>query len=131
MWGRFSAYDELKGHALEECLFWLLDGIGARDIEWRVGGIGVGTADGGRDLKARFYVPDHDGQIVARQWWVECKGRAGTLEIDAVKIACNNVLADQGVLFELVSSLPPCAHNCPLSAGKRTLVSSPNSRFGR
>jgi len=90
-------FDELKGHALEECLFWLLDGMGARDIAWRVGGTGVGTADGGRDLEARFYVPDHDGEIVGRQWWVECKGRAGTLETDAVKIACNNVLADQGI----------------------------------
>ena len=50
-------FDELKGHALEECLFWLLDGMGARDIAWHVGGTGAGTADGGRDIEARFYVP--------------------------------------------------------------------------
>lgn len=90
-------FDELKGHALEECLFWLLDGMGARDIAWRVGGTGAGTADGGRDIEARFYVPDDEGQIVARRWWLECKGRASTLETDAVKVACNNVLADESV----------------------------------
>jgi hypothetical protein len=90
-------FDELKGHALEECLFWLLDGMGARDIAWRVGGTGAGAADGGRDIEARFYVPDDEGQIVARRWWVECKGRASTLETDAVKVACNNVLADESV----------------------------------
>jgi len=90
-------FDELKGHALEECLFWLLDGMGAREIAWRLGGTGAGTADGGRDIEARFYVPDDTGEIVERRWWVECKGRAGTLETDAVKVACNNVLADQSV----------------------------------
>lgn len=90
-------FDELKGHALAECLFWLLDGMGARDITWRVGGTGAGAADGGRDIEARFYVPDDEGQIVGRRWWVECKGRGGTLETDAVKVACNNVMADESV----------------------------------
>jgi hypothetical protein len=56
-------FDELKGRALEECLFWLLDGMGARDIEWRIGGKGAGAADGGRDIEARFFVPNTDGQI--------------------------------------------------------------------
>lgn len=87
-------FDELKGYALEECLFWLLDGMGARDIAWRLGGVGSGAADGGRDLEARFYVPDADGKMIARQWWVECKGRTATLEADAVKVACNNVVGD-------------------------------------
>lgn len=90
-------FDELKGHALEECLFWLLDGIGARDLTWRVGGTGAGAADGGRDLEARFHVPDAAGEIVPRQWWVECKGRTGTLEAEAVKTSCNNVVADRSV----------------------------------
>ncbi|TZG32411.1 restriction endonuclease [Agrobacterium sp. B1(2019)] len=90
-------FDELKGYALEECLFWLIDGMGARDIAWRLGGVGSGAADGGRDLEARFYVPDVDGQMIARRWWVECKGRTGTLEADAVKVACNNVVGDGNV----------------------------------
>lgn len=87
-------FRELKGRVLEECLFWLLDGIGARDLEWRLGGIGGGAADGGRDLECRFYTPGADGQVAARRWWIECKGRARTLEKDAVTSACSNVLAD-------------------------------------
>jgi hypothetical protein len=87
-------FAELKGRALEECLFWLLDGIGARELEWRLGGIGGGAADGGRDLQATFYTPGADGQVEAKRWWIECKGRAGTVEKDAVTSACNNVLAD-------------------------------------
>lgn len=90
-------FDELKGRALEECLFWLLDGMGARDIEWRIGGKGAGAADGGRDIEARFFVPNTDGQIEARRWWIECKGRSATLEKDAVTTACNNVLANKSV----------------------------------
>ncbi|OPH81830.1 restriction endonuclease [Nitrobacter vulgaris] len=90
-------FKELKGRALEECLFWLLDGIGARDLEWRLGGIGSGAADGGRDLEARFYTPGADGQIEPKRWWVECKGRTGTVEKDAVTSACNNVLSDRNV----------------------------------
>ena len=90
-------FAELKGRALEECLFWLLDGIGARDLEWRLGGVGGGAADGGRDLEARFYTPGLDGQVEAKRWWIECKGRAGTVEKDTVMSACNNVLADATV----------------------------------
>lgn len=90
-------FGELKGRALEECLFWLLDGIGGRDLEWRLGGIGGGAADGGRDLEARFYTPGPDGQVEAKRWWIECKGRAGTVGKNAVMSACNNVLADATV----------------------------------
>lgn len=86
-------FETLKGKELEECLFWLLDGMGGRDLEWRVGGKGAGAADGGRDLEARFYEPNEAGEIIPRKWWIECKGRAGTLEKEAVTVACNNVLA--------------------------------------
>jgi hypothetical protein len=86
-------FEELKGRALEECLFWLLDGMGARDIEWRIGGSGAGAADGGRDIEARFLVPNANGQVESRRWWIECKGRSATLEKDAVMTACNNVAA--------------------------------------
>lgn len=97
-------FDELKGRALEECLFWLLDGMGARDIEWRIGGAGGGAADGGRDLEARFFVPGDDGQIETRRWWIECKGRSGTLEKEAVTTACNNVLADRSVACLVIAT---------------------------
>lgn len=87
-------FAELKGKTLEECLFWLLDGMGARDLEWRLGGKGDGAADGGRDLEARFVAPGPEGQIETTRWWIECKGRTGTVEKDAVTSACNNALAD-------------------------------------
>lgn len=87
-------FAELKGKALEECLFWLLDGLGARDLEWRLGGKGDGAADGGRDLEARFVAPGPEGQIETTRWWIECKGRTGTVEKDTVTSACNNALAD-------------------------------------
>jgi hypothetical protein len=47
-------WDRLKGKDLEECLYWLLDEIGGKDLEWRLGGSGGGTADQGRDLEAYF-----------------------------------------------------------------------------
>lgn len=37
-------FDLLKGNQLEECVFWLLDGIGAKNIGWRIGGKGGGAA---------------------------------------------------------------------------------------
>lgn len=91
------SFAELKGKALEECMFWLLDGMGARDLEWRLGGMGNGAADGGRDLEARFVTPGPEGQVEAKRWWIECKGRAGTVEKDVVTSACNTVLADASV----------------------------------
>ena len=97
-------FAELKGRALEECLFWLLDGMGAREIEWRVGGSGSGAADGGRDIEARFLMPNADGEVVSRRWWIECKGRSATLEKDAVMAACNNVVADSSVDYLVVAT---------------------------
>ncbi len=83
-------FSELKAHDLEECVYWLFDAMGARDLEWRKGGSGGGAADGGRDLEATFYVPSPDGEMEAQRWWVECKGRSGTLENSAVQNTLNN-----------------------------------------
>lgn len=86
-------FDDLKGYRLEECVYWILDGLGAKDLEWRVGGVGGGTADGGRDIEAAFYLPDDAGRMERHQWWIECKGRGATVEKEAVVNACNNVTA--------------------------------------
>jgi hypothetical protein len=83
-------FAQLKAKDLEECIYWLLDAMGARDLEWRIGGEGGGAADGGRDLEATFYVPSPDGDLEPQRWWVECKGRQGTVEPDQVKSAVNN-----------------------------------------
>ena len=86
-------FSDLKGSDLEECVYWLLDAMGAKDLEWRTGGTGGGAADGGRDLEATFYSPAVDGELEAQKWWIECKGRAATVDPDEVKSAANNALA--------------------------------------
>lgn len=90
-------FEDLKAADLEECVYWLLDAMGAKDLEWRTGGKGGGAADGGRDLEASLFVPDSDGELVEQKWWVECKGRKGTVDPDDVKSAVNNALAYKGI----------------------------------
>lgn len=99
-------FADLKREDLEECVYWLLDAMGARDLEWRKGGVGGGAADGGRDLEATFYEPDADGALSPITWWVECKGRGGTVEPQAVKEAALNAQAraDLGVLVVATNS---------------------------
>ena len=58
-------WESLKQANLEECLFWLLDSLGAKDIEWRKGGVGMGASDQGRDIEATFYMPTPDGDLRA------------------------------------------------------------------
>lgn len=95
-------FERLKGHDLEECVYWLMDSLGAKDLEWRVGGIGAGTSDGGRDLEAWFFSPSPDGEMEGQRWWIECKGRSGTVEADTVKAACNNALAQDDLAYLVV-----------------------------
>lgn len=90
-------FDDLRGRDLEECVYWLLDAMGAKDLEWRTGGRGGGAADGGRDLEAQFFEANSEGELEPKKWWVECKGRAGTVEPDEVKSAANNALAYEGL----------------------------------
>ena len=60
-------WSNLKGKDLEELLYWLLDSMGAKDLEWRIGGKGPGTSDQGRDLELSFYTSSPDGDLVKRQ----------------------------------------------------------------
>lgn len=86
-------FDDLKAKDLEECVYWLLDAMGAQDIEWRVGGAGGGAADGGRDLEAKILVPLEEGDLAPQTWWFECKGRARTVEPEAVRNAAHTAFA--------------------------------------
>lgn len=95
-------FADLKARDLEECVYWLLDAMGARDLEWRTGGAGGGAADGGRDLDATFYVPSPDGEMEPQRWWIECKGRKGTVEPDEVKSAVNNATAQSDLAYLVV-----------------------------
>jgi hypothetical protein len=86
-------FEDMKSSDLEETVYWLLNAMGAKDLEWRTGGTGHGAADGGRDLEATFYTPLADGEIDPQLWWVECKGRSGTVEAAAIKSAVLNAQA--------------------------------------
>lgn len=97
-------FQDLKAKDLEECVYWLFDAMGAKDLEWRVGGEGGGAADGGRDLEARLSFPGDDGELVTQKWWIECKGRTRTVEASEVKAAINNSLAFEGVDFLIIAT---------------------------
>jgi len=78
-------WDRIQGKDLEELLYWLLDEMGAKDLEWRIGGASGGAADQGRDLEAFFYMSSPDGEMVRQKWWVQAKGRSKTVEAKAIK----------------------------------------------
>ncbi len=59
-------WQDLKGKDLEELLYWLFDAMGAKELEWRIGGSGSGTSDQGRDLELSFYVSTPDGDLVGQ-----------------------------------------------------------------
>ena len=83
----------LKARDLEETVYWLLDALGAKDLEWRRGGEGAGAADQGRDLEATFQVETPDGSFDAKRWWVEAKGRSRSVERRAVQNALKDAEA--------------------------------------
>ncbi|HXD34604.1 MAG TPA: restriction endonuclease [Pyrinomonadaceae bacterium] len=83
-------WDEIKGSNLEELLYWLFDSMGAKDLEWRIGGKGAGTADQGRDLELSFFTPAPDGTLTKENWGVEAKGSGRTIEPSEVHKAVLN-----------------------------------------
>lgn len=73
-------WDSLVGARLEQLLHGLLDAMGAKRLVWRAGAdAGVTAADGGRDLEAIFERPTPEGELDRKLWWIEAKGRAGTV----------------------------------------------------
>jgi len=90
-------FQHLRARELEECVYWLLDAMGAKELEWRVGSLDHPTSDQGRDIEAQFGLSSPDAEVVRQKWWIECKGRSRTVEPDAVKRAVNNVQATSEV----------------------------------
>nr|MBV6631387.1 restriction endonuclease [Oceanococcus sp. HetDA_MAG_MS8] len=84
-------WSEIKGKDLEELLYWLFDSMGAKNLEWRIGGQGGGAADQGRDLELSFFTPSPDGTLAKQAWWVDAKGRSGTVEPSEVHETVLNV----------------------------------------
>ena len=97
-------FEKLRSRDLEECLYWLMDAMGAKDLEWRSGGKGEGAADGGRDLTAKFYFPGADGENEVQEWWIECKGRKRTLEKQEVISAVTNAQARSGLDYVVIAT---------------------------
>lgn len=97
---------DIKGSSLEELLYWLFESMGAKELEWRIGGKGAGTSDQGRDLELVFFTPSPDGTLSKQVWWVEAKGRSGTVEPSAVRDAVLNAAgkADVEVLVVATNS---------------------------
>jgi hypothetical protein len=81
-------FEELKGRDLEECVYWLLEAMGARDLEWRSGGSGGGAADQGRDLEATFYASSADGEMESQRWWITIHNTRDLLEVVG-RVACS------------------------------------------
>jgi len=90
-------WSEIKGADLEELLYWLFDSMGAKDLEWRRGGTGGGAPDQGRDLELAFFVPSPDGTLAKQTWWVEAKGRTGTVDSNEVHRAVHNAAGKSNV----------------------------------
>src|ERR1035437_5960071 len=90
-------WSNLKGKDLEELLYWLLDSMGAKDLEWRIGGKGPGTSDQGRDLELSFYTSSPDGDLVKNRWWTDAKGRSSTVEPTEVKSAVLNAAGKNSI----------------------------------
>jgi hypothetical protein len=81
-------WQHVTDERLEALLNGLLEALGASSLVWRAGSAsGVNASDGGRDLEAVFDRPTPDGDLDRQRWWIESKGRSGTVEKDAVQKA--------------------------------------------
>lgn len=100
----------IKGRDLEELLYWLFTSMGAKKIEWRIGGKGGGASDQGRDLELTICIPAESGGFTKQNWWVEAKGRGGTVEPNAVKSAVLNAAVNDQ-LDVLVIATNTCFSN--------------------
>jgi hypothetical protein len=97
-------WGEIKGSNLEELLYWLFDSMGAKDLEWRIGGKGTGASDQGRDLELAFFTPSPDGTLTKQTWWVEAKGRTGTVEANEVHGAVINAAGKSNIEVLVVAT---------------------------
>ena len=90
-------WEDIKGKDLEELLYWLFNSMGAKELEWRIGGKGQGAADQGRDLELAFFQSSPDGNLAKQKWWIEAKGRKGTVESLEVKEAVINAAGKSNI----------------------------------
>lgn len=97
-------WEDIKDTSLEELMYWLLDTMGAKDLEWRIGGTGGGAADQGRDLECSFYMTSPEGDLTQQRWWVDAKGRNKTVDPTDVKETILNVTGKKHVDVLLIAT---------------------------
>jgi hypothetical protein len=78
--------------------------MGAKDLEWRIGGKRGGAADQGRDLELTFFTPSPDGTLTKQTWWVEAKGRSGTVAASEVQKAVLNAAGNSNIEVLVVAT---------------------------
>lgn len=97
--------EELRDYDFEECIYWLLDSMGAEGLAWRKGSAGKkGASDGGRDLEATFKQILPNAKVQEEYWWVDAKGRKGTLEKSTVQEVVNNAVGEPNLSVFVVAT---------------------------
>lgn len=81
----------------EKLVFFLLDDMGFKNIEWRKDGEGISSTDGGRDLEATFTRIEPGDIVELEKWWVEVKYRSGNLAPATVKESILNAAGREGI----------------------------------
>lgn len=98
-WNRISPAD------FENLIFFLLDDMGFKNLEWRKGGEGISSTDGGRDLEATFTKIEPGDRVELEKWWIEVKYRSKNLSPRIVKESVLNSVGRDGVdVFTIVTS---------------------------
>jgi hypothetical protein len=90
-------WEKLTPEEFEQLVFFALDDMGFKNIEWRKGGEGITATDGGRDLEAIYSKLEPDDSLTLEKWWVEVKYRTHTLSPDVVQRTVINALGRQSV----------------------------------
>ncbi len=83
-------WDALTPVDFERLVFFLLDDMGFKSIEWRKGGQGISASDDGRDLDAVYTKLEPDDALTCETWWLEVKYRSQTLSPATIKQAVVN-----------------------------------------
>ena len=90
-------WDEITPEKFEELAYFLLDDLGFKNIEWRKGGKGITSTDGGRDLHATFNNLGPGDLMSLETWWIEVKYRSKTLSPDTIQKIITNTVGHSGL----------------------------------
>ena len=90
-------WDDITPEKFEELTYFLLDDLGFKNIEWRKGGIGISSTDGGRDLQAKYTNFGPGDMLSIENWWIEVKSRRKTLSPDTIQKIITNAVGYSGL----------------------------------